>query len=196
MGLDLGFEAEGFETRVVVEQDRAAVATILANRPNTPIVTREKGRPARIEEVSTEELLVEAGLAVGEPVVLLGAPPCEPYSTAGRRNGKADHRADGINEFIRIVNESRPQYFVLEEVDSFRSAAIQHISFYERIARDQSQLPREQQLGSFFEEIMGDFEDTGYYLSFDPRETEGFRSRRRGLRRASEEEAVHLGRVT
>ena len=37
MGLDLGFEMEGFETKVIVESDRAAVDTIRANRPNIPV---------------------------------------------------------------------------------------------------------------------------------------------------------------
>lgn len=171
MGLDLGFAMEGFRTRAIVESDQAAVNTIQANCPDIPIMRRKekKGpqRPAPIEGVHTEDLLLEAGLAVGETTVLIGAPPCEPYSTAGRRNGKADHRADGILQFIRVVREARPQFFVLEEVDSFRSAAIRHIPFYDRIQMAESELAPEERLGSFFTEIMACFAETGYSLSFD-----------------------------
>jgi DNA (cytosine-5)-methyltransferase 1 len=172
MGLDLGFELAGFETKVIVENDRAAVETIKANRPQVPVIMRQwkQGmRPASIGEVSTEELLLTAGLGVGETTVVIGAPPCEPYSTAGRRNGKADHRADGMMEFIRVINEAKPRYFVLEEVDSFLSAAVRHIPFYDRIRIHEDNLAREERLGSFFDEVMAAFAATGYALSFDPR---------------------------
>lgn len=43
MGLDLGFEPEGFETRVIVENDRAAVDTIRLNHPGIPVIMRKNG---------------------------------------------------------------------------------------------------------------------------------------------------------
>ena len=172
MGLDLGFEMEGFQTRAIVESDKAAVNTIHVNRPQIPVITRDgdkRGpRPASIEDVSMEELLLASGLGVGETIVLIGAPPCEPYSTAGRRNGKADHRADGILQFIRVINEAQPRFFVLEEVDSFLSAAMRHMSFYDRIRKAEDDLAPEERLGSFFNEVMVAFTETGYSLSFDP----------------------------
>ena len=170
MGLDLGFELEGFQTQVAVESEPAAVETIHANRPNLRVLMGSNGRskrPARIEDVSIEELLTAAGLAVGEATVLIGAPPCEPYTTVGSRNGKEDHRADGIEQFIRVINEAQPRFFVLEEVSSFLSAAVRHISFYDRVATRQAELPSDVRLGSFFDEVMAKFRDTGYELSFE-----------------------------
>jgi len=77
MGFDLGFELEGFETKVAVEKDRAAINTIKANRPDIPVIMRDNGRrglrPASIEEVSTNEILQVAGLDVEEATVLIGA---------------------------------------------------------------------------------------------------------------------------
>ena len=167
----MGFELEGFQTQVVVDNDPSAVQTIRANRPNISIITSDGGRrgrrPASIEEVSTEEILLGAGLKVGEATVLIGAPPCEPYSTVGRRNGKADHRANGVTEFIRVVREAQPEYFAFEEVPSFLSSAIKHIPFYDRIGMSKDQLAPEERLGSFFDEVMQGFVDTGYSLSFD-----------------------------
>ncbi len=170
MGLDRGFELEGFQIRVAVESDPAAVATIHANRPHLQVLMGSNGRSkrsARIEDVSTEELLTAAGLAVDEATVLIGAPPCEPYTTVGSRNGKADHRADGITHFIRVIEEAQPHFFVLEEVPSFVSAAVRHISFYDRIATPEADLSPDLRLGSFFDEVMAAFRATGYALSFD-----------------------------
>ena len=157
---------------VVVEGDPIAVDTIKANRRDIQVIMRPgkngKDRPARIEEVPTEDLLNHAGLGVGEATVLIGAPPCEPYTTVGSRNGKADHRADGIKQFIRVINEAQPQFFVLEEVASFLSAAIRHISFYDRMSMTLDDLAPEERLGSFFKEVMAAFGETGYKLSFNP----------------------------
>ncbi len=167
MGLDLGFELAGFEVRAVVEHDRAAVKTIQANRPSIPVL-KDGERPAAIEDLTTAEVLEAAGLDVGEPTVLIGAPPCEPYSTAGRRNGKQDYRAGAVMEYIRVIREAQPEFFVVEQVDSFRSASKKHVGFYERIARGDDDLTEDERLGSFFDEVMQAFDATGYSLSYDP----------------------------
>jgi DNA (cytosine-5)-methyltransferase 1 len=161
MGLDLGFEQEGFEVRVCVEKDQQALETIKANRPLIPCI------PHDIHKVKTEEILAKARLGVGEATVLTGAPPCEPFSTAGKRNGPQDGRAEAIFEFIRIVREARPQYFVFEEVPGLLSAAKRHISFYERIDMNADDLAPDERLGSFFAEVMAAFQETGYVLSCD-----------------------------
>lgn len=169
MGLDLGFENEGFETKVAVENDRAAVKTIQVNRPSIPIMMCGQ-RAAGLEHLSTEDILIASGLEIGEATVVLGAPPCEPYSTAGKRNGKADHRADAIMQFIRFVKKAQPRFFVFEEVDSLISAAKRHVSFYDRVAMPEEELAEDEKLGSFFDEVMSAFYDTDYTLSFDPNE--------------------------
>ena len=160
MGLDLGFDREGFQIKVAVENDRWAIKTIEANRPDQPVI----GRP--IEDVTTREILDKAHLEWGTADVVIGAPPCEPFSTAGRRNGFRDVRAEAVDEFIRVVNEARPRYFVMEEVPGFLRAAKRHISFYERVRMRTSDLDPDARLGSAFDEIMGRFEDTGYALSY------------------------------
>ena len=162
MGLDLGFEQHGFELRVAVDSDSAVEATIKANRRNVPVVTRD------LAEVTTNALLALSDLKVGEATIVTGAPPCEPFTTAGARNGFRDQRAGSIHEFIRIVKEARPQYFVFEEVPGFIRAAKKHISFYERAKMKYEEIEPEARLGSAFEEIMQDFQSLGYSLSFDP----------------------------
>ena len=162
MGLDLGFEEHGFEVRVALDNDRAVEATIRANDRSFPVLTRN------VSEVTTADLLKSAGLQICEATVVTGAPPCEPFSTAGARNGFRDHRADAVHSFIEIVRDVRPEYFAFEEVPGFIRAAKRHISFYERARMKEDELDPDVRLGSAFDEVMEEFESLGYYLSFDP----------------------------
>jgi DNA (cytosine-5)-methyltransferase 1 len=160
MGLDLGFEDAGFEVKVSVEKAPRAVETIKTNRPLIPVISRD------IQEVTTAEILEKAQLIVGEVTVLTGASPCEPFSTAGHRRSVQDSRAETVDEFIRVINDTRPRYFVFEQVPGFMRAAKRHISFYERVKKRPEELHPDERLGSAFEEIMVQFRDTGYALSY------------------------------
>ena len=162
MGLDLGFEKQGFTIRVALDHDPAVEATIRANCRSLPVITDNVSR------VTTTDLLDSAGLPVGGTTVVTGAPPCEPFSTAGARNGFRDHRASAVYSFMRIVKESRPEYFAFEEVPGFLRAAKQHMSFYKRSRMRDDEIHPDFRLGSAFDEVMKEFQDLGYHLSFDP----------------------------
>ncbi|WP_043765206.1 DNA cytosine methyltransferase [Algiphilus aromaticivorans] len=113
-GLDLGFEAAGFDTRVAVEMDSPCVETLRANR-EWPVIDRS------IHAVSSDELLRTAGLEVGEADVLIGGPPCQPFSKAGYwASGDArrldDPRADTVAAFLRVVRDTQPRAFLMENV--------------------------------------------------------------------------------
>ena len=162
MGLDLGFEEHGFEVKVALDNDNAVEDTIRANGRAFPVVTNN------VSNVTASYLLKKAGLRTGEATVVTGAPPCEPFSTAGARNGFRDHRADAVHSFIEIVRDIRPEYFAFEEVPGFLRAAKRHISFYERARMKDHEIDDDAKLGSAFDEVMEDFEGLGYHLSFDP----------------------------
>ncbi|MDE0077493.1 MAG: DNA cytosine methyltransferase [Caldilineaceae bacterium] len=162
MGLDLGFEERGFEIKVALDNDPAVKATIRANRPSLPVI------PKNVSKVTTDDLLESAGLPVGGATVVTGAPPCEPFTTVGARNGFRDHRASAIYSFIHFIKESQPEYFVFEEVPGFLRAAKQHISYYKRSKMRDDELHPNFRLGSAFDEVMKVFQDMGYRLSFDP----------------------------
>lgn len=74
-GLDFGFEAAGFETRVALEFDRYCARTMQLNRPWEVI-------EGDINEVPSAAILAKAGLKVGEADMLIGGPPCQPFSKA------------------------------------------------------------------------------------------------------------------
>lgn len=113
-GLDFGFEAAGFDIGVAVEQDRDCCAT-LRNHLGSRVIERD------IFDVPTEEMLDVAGRAGGEIEVLIGGPPCQPFSKSGFwRTGEsgrlADPRAATLDAYLRVLEEATPEVMLLENV--------------------------------------------------------------------------------
>ena len=160
MGLDLGLERSGFQTAVSVECDPAAVATIRTNRPELAVIDRP------IEEISTEEILERASLKVGEAQLLAGGPACQSFSTAGKRRSLADPLGLLFYEFMRVVDESRPAFFVMENVRGLLSAAVRHRPLAERGGK-YPPLQAEEELGSAFRAMTERIRRSGYYVVFD-----------------------------
>ena len=120
MGLDLGIEAAGFNIKVCVEMDKWAAQTI---RNNTSIPVIEKD----INLVSSEEILKTAGLTKGNVTLLVGGPPCQAFSTAGKQRGLDDFRGNVIIQYLRILSEIKPEYFILENVRGILSARLNSV---------------------------------------------------------------------
>ncbi len=113
-GLDLGFEAAGFEVACAVEMDDEAVETLRRNR-DWAIIHRD------IQQVPSEEILAEGGIEVGEADVLIGGPPCQPFSKSGYwANGDTmrldDPRAGTMAAYLRVLRDTLPKTFFLENV--------------------------------------------------------------------------------
>lgn len=113
-GLDFGFEQAGFETRVALEWDRHACRAMRLNRKWEVI-------EGDINQVSSTEILAKANLSPGEPDMLIGGPPCQPFSKAGYwSRGDAlrldDPRADTLTGYLRVLRDTRPRAFLLENV--------------------------------------------------------------------------------
>lgn len=113
-GLDYGFEAAGFETRVALEFNADACATLRQNR-TWPVLERD------VLDVSSAELLKTAGLKKGEVDVLIGGPPCQPFSKSGywARGDSArlsDPRSNTLGAYLRVLRDTRPRAFLLENV--------------------------------------------------------------------------------
>jgi DNA (cytosine-5)-methyltransferase 1 len=113
-GLDLGFEAAGFQTAVAVEMDAVCCRTLRLNR-HWPVIERD------IHKVSSQELLQTAKLKRGEADILIGGPPCQPFSKSGYwARGDAmrldDPRADTLTAYLRVLRDTQPKVFLLENV--------------------------------------------------------------------------------
>lgn len=110
MGLDLGFEAAGAEIVGCVESDVSAAQTARRNRPKIPVISRDIGG------LSVHEALCLTGCEHVEIDVLTGGPPCQAFSTMGRRRGTGDARGRLVFDFCRFVEGMRPRLFVMENV--------------------------------------------------------------------------------
>lgn len=109
-GLDIGFNRAGFKTAVAIDIDPSCCDTLRANMPNVPIINKS------LTEITSAEILQIAGLEVGEAALVIGGPPCQSFSLAGMRKGLNDDRGKLLFEYIRIVKETLPKGFVLENV--------------------------------------------------------------------------------
>lgn len=113
-GLDYGIEAAGFDTVVAIEMDKWCCETLRANREWSVIEDR-------VENVISDKILKEGSLKRGEAKLLIGGPPCQPFSKSGYwRTGDAarlqDPRAQTLEEYMRVLEDTLPEAFILENV--------------------------------------------------------------------------------
>lgn len=107
----LGLESAGFRTLVANELHPHPCMTMRRNFPGVPIVE------GSVRELDGKSLLDAAGVRGGRTRVDLvaGGPPCQGFSTAGLKD-KADPRNTLVGDFVRIVNDLRPRFFLMENV--------------------------------------------------------------------------------
>lgn len=109
-GMSTGFLDAGINIVAGFEIDARAVDAYNYNH-------KHRGSQCFVDDlnlVSGREILSIAGIECVD--LIIGGPPCQPFSIAGKRQGKRDIRADLIGHFIRIVDELRPAAFMLENV--------------------------------------------------------------------------------
>lgn len=163
-GLDLGLEKAGFVTRVAVELDSDARATLRNNQHL--FATAEFPVFEDITTLEPEFLLEQAGLSPGEATVVAGGPPCQSFSTAGNRRSIGDPRGSLFKNFADVIEVAQPRYFVMENVRGILSAAIKHRPLIER-GESFPPLTVDEQPGSAFRVIRNEFEERlGYQISF------------------------------
>ncbi len=158
LGLDLGFLAAGFDIKLATDIDDYSRMTLENNLPDIPFVLND------FATVSSNKILSETGLDVGEIDVLTGGQPCQPFSTAGKRKGFSDPRSSPLKEFIRAINDLQPKIFVIEEVTGILSSRLKHVPISERNGR--KLLPDEEK-GSVFKIVLEMLNSTGYHIRYD-----------------------------
>jgi DNA-cytosine methyltransferase len=108
-GSSLGYKMAGFKELLAIDFDKNAVETFKLNFKDVPIWQKD------ITQIRGEEILHFCNIKEGELDVLDGSPPCQGFSTAGKRKGY-DSRNDLVLEYIRLVDELQPKIFVMENV--------------------------------------------------------------------------------
>lgn len=169
-GLDLGLEQAGFHTVTVVEKDRDATKTIALNRP----FLQESAIPREIQNVSSQELLQEGGRVVnlgralqpGEVDLVTGGPPCQPFSTAGKRGSVMDPRGSLFMDFIRIVKEVQPRFFLMENVKGLLSAPVRHRPINQR-GKDYPPLEPDEMPGSALKVVLSEMQAIEYNVVYN-----------------------------
>jgi len=119
-GSSLGYKWAGGRGLLAIEFDANAAATYRANFPETPVLERD------IRTVMAEEVLELTGLKVGELDILDGSPPCQGFSTAGKRK-MSDPRNDLSYEFARLVDDLQPKAFVMENVSGLVKGKMRYL---------------------------------------------------------------------
>jgi len=108
-GSSLGYSMAGFRELLAVEWDQNAVDTFRFNFPDVPVYHGD------IAALSVEDCLARTGLQPGELDVFDGSPPCQGFSTAGKRMID-DPRNQLFREYVRLLRGLRPKVFVMENV--------------------------------------------------------------------------------
>ncbi len=130
-GLDLGFKKAGFNTIWANEYDKEIWETFEKNFSNTKLDRRS------IINIPSEDIPQTLGL--------IGGPPCQSWSEAGKSRGIDDDRGQLFFEFIRVLRDKKPLFFLAENVSGMLGS------------RHREAL----------ENIKNHFIDSGYNLSFE-----------------------------
>lgn len=106
-GLDLGFERAGFDIVWANEFDKSIWETFEYNFPNAKLDRRS------ITNISSQEIPNAIGI--------IGGPPCQSWSEAGAGRGIQDRRGQLFYDYIRILTEKKPLFFLAENVSGMLS---------------------------------------------------------------------------
>ncbi len=120
MGLDLGIEKAGFDILLACESDRFCQQTIAINRPNVALLED-------INNYSAEDILNAANLSQNNSIdLIMGGPPCQAFSTAGKRKAFNDDRGNAFLKYIALALELQPKFIVIENVRGLLSCPLKH----------------------------------------------------------------------
>lgn len=160
MGMDLGLEKAGFQTLFASEINNACRKTIAKNKPEIALV-------GDMREFSPEAVREIAGLEEKEEIdLIVGGPPCQAFSTAGKRMAFEDERGNVFLSFIDMVIALAPKYAVIENVRGLLSAPLKHRPHKMR-GEENEPLQVEELPGGALNEIITRLESAGYAVTFN-----------------------------
>jgi DNA (cytosine-5)-methyltransferase 1 len=157
MGLDLGIEAAGFDLRFAADNMVAAAKTAKTNRPNLPFYDDD------VSGLSSATILEMSGLQYCGVDLLAGGPPCQSFSTAGKRLG-LDDAAKGplVFEYVRLIQELLPRAFIMENVKGLLSAS----TVWRELPYNNNGKIIDEHHGSLFRELWTRLKSLGYSVAY------------------------------
>lgn len=160
MGLDQGIERAGFEIRLACEVDKYCRQTIALNKPDMALI-------GDINNYSADEVLSFAGLSRSDDVdLIIGGPPCQAFSTAGKRNGFNDIRGNAFLTYLDIALNIKPKILIIENVRGLLSCPMQHRP-HEMRGSDYPDLSLDELPGGALNFVLSIIEKNGYSYSFN-----------------------------
>lgn len=168
MGLDIGLDQTGrFELIACVEIDKSFCDTIRKNKEAGRLSKNLKIIEADISKLSVETFLAQTGISSSEIDVIVGGPPCQSFSTAGRRQSVEDPRGTLLWDYLRFIREIKPKIFLMENVRGLLSAALKHRPIAERPNKGGPPLDSDEIAGSVvatFAEDLQSIEGVDYHM--------------------------------
>lgn len=168
MGLDIGLEQTNrFRILAAVEKEHAFCETIrtnkMAGRLNKDLTIIERD----IADVTPEEIIDLTRIKPGQLDLLVGGPPCQSFSTAGRRRTIQDPRGTLLWQFLRFVEALKPRFFIMENVRGLLSAELRHRPIAERPNKGGMPLDPDEEPGSvvrLFAEDLQKIDSAAYHM--------------------------------
>ena len=103
-----------YHVALSTDLDEDALKTLTSNLPGTKTLLGD------IRSISSSKILTEAGIKPGDSALVVGGPPCTPFSKSGfhleEKRTSSDPNASLLDEYVRVVDGLRPEAFVLENV--------------------------------------------------------------------------------
>lgn len=174
-GLDLGLEQAGIHPTLAVEIDSDCCSTLKRNRPEIDVWE------ADLTKLSADAIR-ERRRCEGDVFLMCGGPPCQSFSSGGKRAALSDPRGNLIYTYLRLIDQVRPRYFILENVAQLVTAAVRHRPISERPGKawnlssfhksrtlgDDTAMPMEpdELSGSAIRQVFAEMKDLGYTLNF------------------------------
>ena len=108
-GLSIGLKKSGFRICLGVDIDESALKTYKYNLKRTKVLKED------IKKVTGEKITKLTGIKKGDNFLLAGCPPCQGFSSLGKRDVN-DEKNGLVYEYIRIINELEPTFILMENV--------------------------------------------------------------------------------
>ncbi len=167
LGLDLGLEGAGLDCLAANEIDPITCRTIRRNRPDLRLYDCD------IRTLTADSLCSDLHLERGELFALVGGPPCQAFSTAGRRLGLNDERGNVFLHFITLIHGLQPKYAIFENVRGLLSAPLLHRPHEQRGSK-YPPLSEDERPGGALLNILRTLEGAGYHVTFTLYNTANF----------------------